>query len=327
MSNKGMAGRKSLIAFIAFLAISFVGSACGSDTTAIATLGAAGTVTDTPVNNSGTSGTVGVGTGGIVVSSSGGAKAVVGGASGKATGAAGAGGKTKPTAGNAGKDVTKPENTAGSGGAAGAGTKPKHEDLGEGDGQDVITIGDSWMNIVTNGGGIEGGLDRVTGKRYRHYAVAGTTVLSEVIPNQYESAKTINKNIKTVIMTGGGNDVIMDMTMAPQCAAGTDACKERILQVAARLGKLWNEMSADGVRDIVYINYAKGAGTGTGDIDVTDQYKTIIAAVPPPLVFHWIETTDVVNGRLLDTIHPTMDACTDIGQAVYDHMKEEGMRR
>jgi hypothetical protein len=345
MSIKGVASRKSLIAFTAFLAISFVGTACSSEATTDTTaLGASGTGTYTPVNIGGTSGTTTktVGTGGIVVSSSGGAKAVVGGTSGKVTDTAGASGTTIATAGaGAGTSgTTVPETagsggaagnitqTAGSGGAAGTGTTRKHEDLGEGDGQDVVTIGDSWMNIITNGGGIEAGLDRVTGKTYRHYAVAGTTVLSEVIPNQYESAKRINKNIKTVIMTGGGNDVIMDMTMAPQCSAGTDACRERLLQVAARLGELWNEMSVDGVRDLVVINYAKGAGSGVGGIDVTAEYKAIVAAIPPPLVFHRIETTDIVNGRLMtDNIHPTAAACTDVAQAVYDHMKEEGMRR
>ncbi|MBN1654707.1 MAG: SGNH/GDSL hydrolase family protein [Deltaproteobacteria bacterium] len=219
---------------------------------------------------------------------------------------------------------------AGTGGAAGA-TNPRvvhhEEDLGEGDGQDVITIGDSWMNIITNGGGIEGGLDRVTGKRYRHYALAATTVLSEAIPRQYTSAKAFNPDIKTVIMTGGGNDVIMDMTIIGDCMAGGERCRQRLIEVMNRLAELWSEMSVDGVRDLFVINYSEVAGTGVGDIDVRDEYKEAIAQIPPPIVLHFIETTDIVNGRLADGIHPTSQACTDIAQAVYDHMIEAGARR
>src|SRR4051794_12397694 len=92
-------------------------------------------------------------------------------------------------------------------GDAGVTATGAHEDLGKGDGTDVVTIGDSWMSIITNGGGIEGGLDRA-GTSYRHYSVAGTLLLNGQIPGQYDQAKAINPKILTVIMTGGGNDIM-----------------------------------------------------------------------------------------------------------------------
>src|SRR5207248_1465446 len=94
----------------------------------------------------------------------------------------------------------------GSGGGSGGAPAEMHMDLGKGDGSDVITIGDSWMNLIFTG--IEPSLDSVSGQHYRHYAVPGTLVLNEQIPGQYESAKQANPAIKTVVMTGGGNDIL-----------------------------------------------------------------------------------------------------------------------
>jgi hypothetical protein len=65
----------------------------------------------------------------------------------------------------------------------------------------VITIGDSWMDYIGGGGGIQAGLDRA-GTNYRHYAVSGTTLLTGQIPGQYTQAKRANPKILTAIMTG-----------------------------------------------------------------------------------------------------------------------------
>jgi len=257
-----------------------------------------------------------------------GAQAGVGGAGGAAqAGVGGAAGTAQ--AGVGGTAGTADAGVGGTADTTGGKSRFTHhtDDQGEGDGQDVVTIGDSWMNITTNLGGIEGGLDRVTGKVYRHYAVAATTVLSGVIPGQYSTAKRINPDIKTVIMTGGGNDVIMDMTLTADCMASGDRCRQRLLDVMERLAELWTEMNEDGVRDVFVVNYAEGAGTGVGNIDVRQEYMERIEQIPPPIVMHFIETTDIVNGRLADGIHPTSQACTEIAQAVYDHMIEAGARR
>jgi hypothetical protein len=287
-----------------------------------------------PMESAGNGGNSVIGiAGGSAITAAGGSKAVEKGTGSQAPGTGGA----KGTAGAAGKSRTaesgaggKAASKAGAGGAAGAAgrsvTTHHTEDLGEGDGQDVVTIGDSWMNIATNGGGIEGGLDRVASNRYRHYALAGTMVLTEAIPQQYETAKAMGA-IKTVIMTGGGNDVIMDLTLTADCQASGERCKQRVIDTANRLGKLWAEMSADGVRDVFYINYSEGAGTGVGDIDGTSIYREVVRTIPPPLVYHPIQTTDIVNGRLVDGIHPTLQACTEVAQAVFDHMVEAGARR
>jgi hypothetical protein len=61
--------------------------------------------------------------------------------------------------------------------------------------------------------------------------VPGTLVLNEQIPGQYESAKIANKNIETVVITGGGND-----TLPSPC---TDtACDSIVDMVAMRVASL-----------------------------------------------------------------------------------------
>jgi hypothetical protein len=203
-----------------------------------------------------------------------------------------------------------------------AGTKaPAHEDLGKGDGSDVITIGDSWMQIVTNGGGIEGGLDRA-GTTYRHYSVPGTLLLNGQIPSQYDQAKAINPDIKTVIMTGGGNDIMFSNGCATK-----DACTMAVQQIADGLDMLWSRMADDGVKDVIYIAYSKNAGTAPADTR-PDSAPVPKICTTGRIGCHSVDTTDLVGPTdTVDGIHPTMPACDAIAMRVLNLMETNGIRR
>ena len=123
---------------------------------------------------------------------------------------------------------------------------PTHEDLGEGDGQDVITIGDSWMNLIVTG--IEQSLEAASGRDYRNYAVPGTLVLNEQIPGQYTSVVAADPDIKTIVMTGGGNDILTSPCV-------DDECQPIVDDVSMRLTELMTQAGMDGVEDIVLIGY------------------------------------------------------------------------
>lgn len=103
-------------------------------------------------------------------------------------------------------------------------------DLAEGDGRDVIFIGDSWMNLVGFGelnllpagldpgiyAAVPSGIQQTTtaaagNPDYRHYGIAGTMLLDGAVPAQYAKAKNEDPDILTVVMTGGGNDILLDM--------------------------------------------------------------------------------------------------------------------
>jgi hypothetical protein len=241
-------------------------------------------------------------------------------------GASGAAGATmnSSAAGSAGAAGQAAAGSGGQDAAAGAPAETPREDLGAGDGSDVVTIGDSWMSFFANGGGIEAGLRSASMQPYRNHGVAGTMLLDEVIPNQYAAAKRDNPDIKTVIMTGGGNDLLLTgMSGGGTCSAG---CMSTIDKVAMRLEMLWQEMGDDGVQDIVYIEYSQGgdnsAGVGYGHTKLVP-----LCEAAAPVRCHLLHSDDFIMMMLLDGVHPTADGCTKLGKAVYELMEREGMRR
>lgn len=274
----------------------------------------------------------------LPVGGAGGQGGAVGGAGGVGGqgGTAGAAGTIAPggqggsagdvAAGAGGEAGTIAPGGEGGGGAGGmdietdAGVQPPpHEDLGMGDGKDVVTIGDSWMSYFVNGGGIEGALDRA-GTDYRHYAVAGTT-LTTSIPPQWDQALRAGE-VKTVIMTGGGNDIMF--------TGGCDtkeACEESVQRISDMLDELWTKMSDEGVQDVVYIQYSKNAGTAPEENRPATS-PTPGICIRGPIRCHSMSTTELVAANeTVDGIHPTSAACDRIATAVLELMEREGIRR
>jgi len=203
--------------------------------------------------------------------------------------------------------------------------EPTRADLGEGDGSDVITIGDSWMNLGSTG--IQQSLLKASDQRYRVYGRGGTRLLNDVIPNQYATAKGADADIKTVVMTGGGNDIIQVAGLRDDCAAMGMQCAMVTKQIRDRLTTLWDLMAADGVQDVVYVQYSNPEGQNVDFADGMDSVKTRCAAVKAPMRCHTLETLDIVMGDIPDGIHPSAVAFDRLGVAVYDLMTKQGMRR
>lgn len=205
---------------------------------------------------------------------------------------------------------------------------PPRMDLGKGTGKDVITIGDSWMLLIFSG--IQESLLSVSKQPYRTYAFPGTKLLDDAIPNQYRDAKSEDPNIKTVVMTGGGNDIIQDSALEADCASGGAMCVARLEAIGKALDTLWKQMSADGVQDVVHVMYSASAGSSIKDREANNQkLAQQCAAVPPPLRCHLLSTDSLIgpNDLRSDGIHPTDEGYDKIGKAVFDLMVKEGMRR
>lgn len=223
------------------------------------------------------------------------------------------------------------------GGAPDGGGDTTRPDQGMGDGKDVITMGDSWMNLMANVG-IENSLERVSKRDYRNFGVSGTKLLDEVIPNQYETALK-GGPVKTVVMTGGGNDIIQDKVifqlLSPSCADENfgDECKQQLDKIADRMVKLWAKMAQDGVQDVVVVGYTKTAAPIGVAVSKSSDYSNqkipaLCAAAPAPLRC-WTLDTDmaVPNIMLRDGIHPVDADYDKIGAAVWKLMQDKGMRR
>lgn len=234
---------------------------------------------------------------------------------------AGAGGSPSSAGAAAGGTLA----VAGSGGMmmgpiAGA-EPPAQMDYGKGDGSDVITIGDSWMNIATNGGGIQGALDRA-GTKYRHYAQPGTTLIMGQIPVEYDQAKAANPKISTIIMTGGGNDVMFSGGCNTK-----EACAMSAQRIADALDDLWTKAAADGVTSTVYIQYSRNAGTAPADTR-PDKAPIPKICTTGKLRCITIDTTDLIASTdTVDGIHPTVAGCDRIAKRTLETMEKNGVRR
>lgn len=195
------------------------------------------------------------------------------------------------------------------------------EDLGKGDGKDVITIGDSWMAGILGGSGIQAALDREN-TDYRHYAVTATTLLSGQIPGQYDRAKRANPKITTVIMTAGGNDVMFSggCNTKEECQVISD-------KISDGLDKLWSQMAADGVKDVVYVQYANVAGATPTEL--RGMAKPVAVCYSGKINCHSMETSSIVtkDSDLIDGIHPNSAANTRIAKAVLALMEARKIRR
>jgi hypothetical protein len=185
------------------------------------------------------------------------------------------------------------------------------------------------MNIATNGGGISGALQRAPrNKKYKNYAVAAATLLSGQIPAQFTQAIRANKNIKTVIMTAGGNDVIMNPGVS--CGTWNSGCQNQMKKIREALRTLWNNMAEKGVEHVLYIGYSEHSGITTSVPKASNATKNGVKEVceEAPLNCAVIDSTPIVGrGDMIDMIHPTMQACNQIAALALKTMEEKKMRR
>ncbi|MEY4582878.1 MAG: hypothetical protein RL701_7581 [Pseudomonadota bacterium] len=225
---------------------------------------------------------------------------------------------------------------AGSGGAGGA-TDVPHKDLGKGTGSDVVLLGDSWMSNTLQfegtGGGIVPYLQRASGQPYRNYAVQGVMLLmadeyGPAIPTQWEAAKRADPDIKTVVMTGGGNDVIQSDSVKASCADGGEECKKTLLMISKALNDLWTRMADSGVQDVIYVRYADAAGNTAESLRGEKGTPWPAICSSGKLRCYSFDTNELVDGDIaVDGVHPLASANDRMAKAIVKFMETEGIRR
>jgi lysophospholipase L1-like esterase len=201
----------------------------------------------------------------------------------------------------------------------------------------VVTIGDSYMEF--GGIGTEYSLESISGRNYRNHAVAGTRILNGQIPGQYATAKAANPNIKTVIMTGGGNDIILDFfgnliacQGAETEAALSPACIAALDEITVGVDDLMATMEADGVQDVFYVGYGHiTANELSGTIERTKRVQGERCRDDDPtktMRCHFVDPSDALGTMFGgDGIHPTDAGYDIIGTMVWERMQMEGALR
>jgi hypothetical protein len=283
-----------------------------------------------------TAASAGKGGSGGTAAGSGGSAAGEGGAT-----SVGEGGDAPTVAGQGGESAA-----AGAGGAAGASgggaiegdddagvedpgdpETPPTGDPGRGDGRNVVTLGDSWMEFSANVG-IEDSLRAASGQPYRTYGMDGAQFLTNQIDAQYDVAHAEDPDIKTVILTAGGDDIFR-ADRQQGCLEGAPECADTLLEVRKRINLLLLQLSQDGVEDAVIVPFNKNAGGGIPAYDEHLQAVTqLCAAAPAPLRCQIFAIEDALMGDLrLDGVHPSDAAFNRIGNAVFALMVAQQMHR
>lgn len=208
----------------------------------------------------GVGGIGGAGAGGVAgVSGVGGAGGIGGGGAGGMGGAGGIGG------GGAG-------GIGGGGGEGGMMPPDEHVSPCIEDPNDVAMLGDSYVNWITHN--FPDDMRAQAGQQWSLYAVGATSMATGGlgrIPDQLPMALADNPNLKAIVMTGGGNDILVaDTVMFPDAVNCTSVPEapmiedcQTIVQKALEVAETLMDDAADaGIRDVVYFFYPHIPGGG-----------------------------------------------------------------
>jgi hypothetical protein len=229
------------------------------------------------------------------------------------------------------------------GGSGGAGGDAEGCEKGTIAPSEVVMIGDSYLalsgdvkKLLTQYALEAGALGE--GESYRNYYVSGTQLggtATTVIPTQYDKAVAEDPNIKLLIMTGGGNDVLIGNRSCLQTSPPENtSCLDTIDASLAAAQTLFEKAAADGVTDIIYFFYPHlpegGVLSGPAVNTTTDYAYPLVqdgCESFEALRCHFIDTRPAFEGHAdyigRDGVHPTLAGSTAIADLIWDVMVEE----
>jgi hypothetical protein len=242
-----------------------------------------------------------------------------GGSAGSTGGSGGSGGATGGSGGTGG--------VAGTGGSGGSGGCSK----GMTKASQVVWIGDSYP--ASGNGGIQRYTEQAAlaagalaaGATYRRYYAGGTQMANGQIPGQYTQAKSADPDINTVIMTGGGNDILIgNNTCLNNPPPANQSCVDTVAKAVAAADAMFTQMQADGVKNVIYYFYPRTAILQSG-ANVDYAFPIVKAGCDKfrgPLNCYFVDTRPAFDGQnwFSDGIHPTDPGQKAIGGLVWDTM-------
>jgi lysophospholipase L1-like esterase len=119
----------------------------------------------------------------------------------------------------------------------------------------VVMIGDSIFHLSNE---IAKNLETYSGEAYRQYYMSGAQMIGGTMTpviKQYANAKADDPIIRTVIMDGGGNDILINNQEVCSGDTVSQECKDLIEPVFEAARTLFREMYNDGVQHMIYLGY------------------------------------------------------------------------
>ena len=215
----------------------------------------------------------------------------------------------------------------------------------------VVILGDTFVIWAD---GFLDALKKETGQTYRNYALEGAGLGSvnmilgpNLIPPEFDQALSADPDITTVIMTGGGTDILLPDPMFGSEADGCktdagptlDVCK-KILDLAFDSGrKLFQKMADNGVTNLVlyfYPQVPKGTLIGGSNPNAILDYalpmaKALCDGTEPmtggKLRCHFIDLVPVFAGHESDyfqsaDVHPNKMGSAAMAKAINQVLKD-----
>lgn len=214
---------------------------------------------------------------------------------------------------------------------------------------EVVLLGDSYVNWPSHN--FPSDLNKLAGENYRLYAVGGFSMASGgigLIPPEFDQALAADRDIKAVVMDGGGNDVLIpDPFQFPQggsCKNDTNApnipdCQKIVQKALDAATALMQHAADNGVKDVVYFFYPHvPEGTLIGGLhpnaildyafpkvkSLCDQAYGLTSG---RLTCHFVDLIPVFQGHpdwfAPGDIHPNAQGSAAMAQAVWSKMQQD----
>ena len=195
----------------------------------------------------------------------------------------------------------------------------------------TVIIGDSlfWSGMLFGGGEpspLSKWLETWSNHPIENYAKVGASVEPgwvKSIPDQYNSInKNSPNNITTIIMDGGGNDV---MSHRNDCEKWNEPCRQVLNKNIHEIEILFQQFKDDGIQNVIYLGAYYLSGLEKA-IDYGNSQLSLIcnnASIPCHFVdprynetnHHGLQTPEMLGS---DGIHPNNDGYKILAEMIYD---------
>jgi len=207
------------------------------------------------------------------------------------------------------------------------------------DNNQVVNLGDS---IFALSGEEQGYLHSWADKTFRRYSVSGAElaggILAPDVYSQYNTAKNDNSNIDTILMDGGGNDILLPVitlfdpydckTQWYEWGRLSRSCKSFIDDLYVDGVNLLNDMHADGVDKVIYQGYYYTKRAWYNNLDDLEEaidygnVKLSAACANSAVNCTFIDPRSTIRDSDIksDGIHPTASGSYKLANLVWPHL-------
>lgn len=210
----------------------------------------------------------------------------------------------------------------------------------EADNNQVITLGDSIFDLSDE---LQGNLESYAGQTFRKYSLSGAQLYSggigvTPVVQQYADAKAYNDDIRTIVMNGGGNDILIPVlaqfdpyrckTRWYQFGKLSAKCKNFIDDLYVEGVNILNDMNDDGVENIIYLGYyytknallplkslKQAVDYGNNTLSRACTNSTVACTFVDP------RSSIVDRDIIIDGIHPASSGSRKLADLVWPHLK------